>query len=31
MSLTKPISAVQSIVNELLADLHAKGGCDKIG
>src|SRR5258707_8768457 len=31
MSSTKPISAVQSVVQELLADLHAKGGCDKIG
>ncbi len=31
MSSTKPISAVQSVVNELLSDLHAKGGCEKIG
>jgi RNA polymerase sigma-70 factor (ECF subfamily) len=31
MSPTKPISAVQSVVDELLADLHAKGGCEKIG
>jgi RNA polymerase sigma-70 factor, ECF subfamily len=31
MSSTKPNSAVQSAVNELLADLHAKGGCEKIG
>lgn len=31
MSLTKPIPAVQSVVNELLADLHAKGGCEKVG
>jgi len=31
MSSTKPISAVQSVVSELLADLHAKGGCEKIG
>jgi RNA polymerase sigma-70 factor (ECF subfamily) len=31
MSSAKPISAVQSVVNELLADLHAKGGCEKIG
>ena len=31
MSSTKPISAVQSVVNELLADLHAKSGCEKIG
>jgi RNA polymerase sigma-70 factor (ECF subfamily) len=31
MSSAKPISAVQSVVNELLADLHAKGGCERIG
>ena len=31
MSSTKPIAAVQSVVEELLADLHAKGGCEKIG
>ena len=31
MSTAKPISAVQSIVNDLLADLHTKGGCDAIG
>src|SRR5260221_4760041 len=31
MSSTKPISAVQSVVQELLADLPAKGGCEKIG
>ena len=31
MSSTKPISAVQSVVNELLADLHAKSGCEKVG
>jgi RNA polymerase sigma-70 factor (ECF subfamily) len=31
MNSTKPNSAVQSVVNELLADLHAKGGCEKIG
>lgn len=31
MSSTEPISAVQSVVNELLADLHAKSGCEKIG
>lgn len=31
MSSTKPITAVQSVVNDLLADLHAKGGCEKIG
>jgi RNA polymerase sigma-70 factor (ECF subfamily) len=31
MNSTKPNSAVQSVVNELLEDLHAKGGCEKIG
>jgi RNA polymerase sigma-70 factor (ECF subfamily) len=31
MSSTNPTSAVQSVVNELLADLHAKSGCEKIG
>jgi len=31
MSITKPISAVQSIVNDLLAELHSKAGCEKIG
>jgi RNA polymerase sigma-70 factor (ECF subfamily) len=31
MSATKQNSAVQSVVNELLADLCAKGGCEKIG
>lgn len=31
MSSTKPITAVQSVVNDLLADLHAKGACEKIG
>ena len=31
MSSTEPISAVQSVVNELLTDLHAKSGCEKIG
>ncbi len=31
MSSAKPNAAVQSVVNELLADLHAKGGCEKIG
>ena len=31
MSSTKPNAAVQSVVNELLADLHAKSGCEKIG
>src|SRR5258708_4602884 len=31
MSVAKPISAVESVVADLLAELHAKGGCDKIG
>ena len=31
MSSTKPSSAVQSTVNELLAELYAKGGCEKVG
>jgi RNA polymerase sigma-70 factor (ECF subfamily) len=31
MSVTKPITAVQSVVADLLADLHAKAACDKIG
>src|ERR1700730_13707968 len=31
MSSTKPISAVQSVVSELLADLCAKSDCEKIG
>jgi RNA polymerase sigma-70 factor (ECF subfamily) len=31
MSSTKLISAVQSVVNELLDDLCAKSGCEKIG
>ena len=29
--LSKPTPAVQSVVNELLADLHAKSGCEKFG
>lgn len=31
MSSTKPISAVQAVVNDLLAELHTKSGCEKIG
>jgi RNA polymerase sigma-70 factor (ECF subfamily) len=31
MSSTKANSAVQSVVNELLADLHARSGCEKVG
>ena len=31
MSSTKPISVVQTVVSELLPELHAKGGCEKIG
>jgi RNA polymerase sigma-70 factor (ECF subfamily) len=29
--MTKPNSAVQSVVSDLVADLHVKGGCEKIG
>jgi RNA polymerase sigma-70 factor (ECF subfamily) len=31
MPSTKPSPAVESVVNDLLTELHAKGGCDKIG
>lgn len=31
VSSSKPNSAVQSVVNELLAELHAKAGCERIG
>jgi RNA polymerase sigma-70 factor (ECF subfamily) len=31
MSSTKPISAVQSVVDELLVDLHARSDCARIG
>lgn len=31
MSVSKPNSAVQSVVNELLHELHSKAGCEKIG
>ncbi len=31
MSSTKPISAVQSVVGDLLADLYAKADCEKLG
>jgi RNA polymerase sigma-70 factor, ECF subfamily len=31
MSSTKPISVVQSAVNALLGELHARGDCDKLG
>lgn len=31
MSLNKPISDVQSVVNELAGELHSKAGCEKIG
>ena len=31
MSSAKPIPSVQAVVDELLPDLHAKGGCEKIG
>src|SRR3984957_120433 len=31
MNLPKSIPAVQSVVDDLLADLHAKGGCERVG
>jgi RNA polymerase sigma-70 factor (ECF subfamily) len=31
MNLAKSIPAVQSVVDDLLTDLHAKGGCEQIG
>ena len=31
MSSSKKLSAVQSVVNDLVAELHVKGGCDKVG
>ncbi len=31
MSSPKQLSAVQTAVNDLAAELHAKGGCDKVG
>jgi len=31
MSSTKQIPAVQSVVNDLLTEFHARAGCDKIG
>lgn len=31
MSLSKPNSAVHSVVTELLSELHTKAGCEKIG
>ena len=31
MVLSKPSPAVQSVVNELLAELHAKNGCEEFG
>jgi RNA polymerase sigma-70 factor (ECF subfamily) len=31
MSSMKPISAVQSVVSELVSDLHARSGCEKVG
>ncbi len=31
MSSAKPTSAVQAVVDDLLADLHVKAGCEKIG
>src|SRR5215470_1205264 len=31
MSSSKPNSAVQSIVNEMLTELHARAGCERVG
>jgi RNA polymerase sigma-70 factor (ECF subfamily) len=31
MNITKPTLVVQSVVQELLAELHAKSGCEKLG
>jgi RNA polymerase sigma-70 factor, ECF subfamily len=31
MTSTQPISAVQRVVNDLLAELHAKSGCEQVG
>ncbi|SPF44697.1 Sigma-24, ECF subfamily [Candidatus Sulfotelmatobacter kueseliae] len=31
MSSTKPVSAVRSVVNDLLAELHARSACEKVG
>jgi RNA polymerase sigma-70 factor (ECF subfamily) len=31
MSPAKPISALQAVIDDLLADLHTKAGCEKIG
>ena len=31
MSSTKQNSAVEAVVNDVLADLYAKSGCDKVG
>ena len=31
MSATKPISAVQSVVNQLVAELHPRSGCEQFG
>lgn len=31
MSSSKPISAVQSVLNDLLADLHARSACESVG
>jgi len=31
MSSSKPNSAVLSVVSEMLAELHAKAGCERIG
>ena len=31
MSATKPVSAIESVLNDLLAELHPKSGCERIG
>jgi RNA polymerase sigma-70 factor, ECF subfamily len=31
MSATKQMSAIESMLNELMAELHAKSGCEKVG
>jgi RNA polymerase sigma-70 factor, ECF subfamily len=31
MSSTKPISAVQQVIHDLLSELHARSGCEKFG
>ena len=31
MTLSRPISVIQSVINDMLAELHAKSGCEKFG